>query len=152
MGIYYQDNTVVIRVYSDSETQEIVNKRKQEQKLKHRANCRYYEKSKRQSDPLYKLRRNIRSLIGGAIKNRKFSKNSKTADILGCSYDEFKIHIEKQFVINMSWDNYGQWEFDHVIPISWANSEEEITKLNHYTNFQPLWRTDNLLKSNKKSG
>ena len=49
----------------------------------------------------------------------------------------------------MTWENQGEWHFDHIIPISSAQTEEEVIKLNHYTNFQPLWAEDNLRKSNK---
>ena len=49
----------------------------------------------------------------------------------------------------MSWDNYGKWHIDHIIPLSSANSEDDIYKLCHYTNLQPLWAEDNLKKSNK---
>ena len=51
----------------------------------------------------------------------------------------------------MSWDNYGQegWVIDHIYPLSKAKSEDELYRLNHYTNLQPLWWYDNLMKSDK---
>lgn len=52
----------------------------------------------------------------------------------------------------MSWENHVKWHLDHIIPISYANSEEEIIKLNHFTNLQPLWATDNLSKGNRWIG
>ena len=58
-------------------------------------------------------------------------------------------YIENQFKEGMSFDNHGEWELDHKIPVSSANSEDEIIKLNHYTNFQPLWKLENRLKSDK---
>ncbi len=52
----------------------------------------------------------------------------------------------------MTWDNHGTyWHLDHKIPASWASSEEELYKLNHYTNFQPLYWLDNLIKGNRYS-
>ena len=58
-------------------------------------------------------------------------------------------HLESKFTEEMSFDNYGKWHIDHIIPISSAKTEEDIIRLNHYTNFQPLWAVDNLRKSNK---
>ena len=49
----------------------------------------------------------------------------------------------------MSFDNYGKWHLDHIYPVSLANTEEEIIKLNHYTNFQPLWAEENIRKRNR---
>lgn len=49
----------------------------------------------------------------------------------------------------MSLDNYGDWHLDHILPISLAENEEDVIKLNHYTNFQPLWAIDNFKKGNK---
>jgi hypothetical protein len=49
----------------------------------------------------------------------------------------------------MSLSNHGQWHLDHIYPVSLAKSQEEIIRLNHYTNFQPLWAEDNIVKGNK---
>jgi hypothetical protein len=109
-------------------------------------------KNKLQTDPLFKLRHNLKNLIRNSIKNTGFKKTTKTALILGCSVTEFKQHIERQFNEGMSWSNYGKWEYDHIKPVSWAKTESEIIALNHYSNFQPLWREDNRKKSNKFCG
>jgi hypothetical protein len=106
-------------------------------------------KERKRNNSLYRLECNIRCLIGISIKNGGYNKDTKTADILGCSFEEFKIYIENQFTEGMSWGNYPEWEYDHIIPISSAKSEEEIITLNHHTNFQPLWWRDNLKKGAK---
>ena len=49
----------------------------------------------------------------------------------------------------MNWGNYGKWHLDHIIPISFAKNEEGVKKINHYTNFQPLEATENIVKRNK---
>jgi len=110
-----------------------------------------YEKIKQRmlEDPLYKLQSNIRRRISQSFKGSGYTKRSRTYEILGCSYVEFKLHIELQFKEGMDWSNHGKWEYDHIIPVSSATNEVEIIKLNHYTNFQPLWRKDNRSKGNK---
>ena len=78
------------------------------------------------------------------------NKNNKSwIKYVDYSVEELKIHLGNKFREGMSWDNYGEWHLDHIIPISSANTEEEIIKLNHYTNFQPLWAIDNIKKGNK---
>ncbi len=46
----------------------------------------------------------------------------------------------------MSWDKYGQWEVDHIVPLSAAKSLDELVRLCHFTNLQPLWKRENLAK------
>jgi len=106
-------------------------------------------KKRRLIDPLFKLRCNIRSNIQSAIKRMGYSKKTKTYQILGCTFEEFKQHLEKKFTKNMTWENQGEWHLDHIYPISLAKDEEELIRLNHYTNFQPLWAIDNIKKGNK---
>jgi hypothetical protein len=103
-------------------------------------------KNKRDNDPLYRLSNNIRTAIWSSIKNSGYKKESNTYNILGCSYEYFIIHIERQFESWMTWDNYGKyngefrygWDIDHIIPISSVKNKEEIININHYTNLQPL--------------
>jgi len=91
----------------------------------------------------------MRILIGASIRKKKFSKTSKTENILGCSFEEFFTHIESQFIDGMSWENRSLWHIDHIIPLATAKTEEEILRLNHYTNLRPLWALDNLKKGSK---
>jgi hypothetical protein len=111
---------------------------------------REYINERLKNDPLFKLSFNIRNLIRNAFKRKFTEKSEKTSEILGCSFEEFKIYLESKFDENMNWENQGTyWQLDHIIPISSAKTEEEVYKLNHYTNFQPLYWEDNLRKSNK---
>lgn len=110
-----------------------------------------YAKRKRKEDYIYRLNKNTRALIYKSFKrgDNDFKKNDNTENILGCSIEEFKLHLEKQFTDGMTIGNHGDWHLDHIIPISSAKTEEEVIKLNHYTNFQPLWAIDNIKKGNK---
>ena len=104
---------------------------------------------RRKVDPLYKLAHYSRCRIGKSMKMGGYEKNSKTAKILGCSYEEFRDHLESQFADGMTWENQGEWHMDHILPASAATSEEEEIKLNHYSNFQPMWAEDNKIKHAK---
>jgi hypothetical protein len=85
-------------------------------------------------------------MIGNSMRYKGYLKNSKSESILGCTFEDFKLHLESKFEIWMSWNNYGLyngelnygWDIDHIIPLDSAETEEDIIKLNHYTNLQPL--------------
>jgi hypothetical protein len=109
-------------------------------------------------DSLYRLTFSIRNSIRESIVNNGYSKKLKTYDILGCSFEEFLLHIESKFEDWMTWSNKGLyngdfnygWDIDHIIPISSAKTEDDIIKLNHYTNLQPLCSKINRdIKKNK---
>jgi len=110
---------------------------------------RKYISNKRKTDSLFKLKESISKLINKSLKNKGFKKEYRSEEVLGCKIDEFKKYIENMFLEGMSWENHGDWHLDHKTPVSWGNNEEEIYKLNHYTNFQPLWEKDNLSKGNR---
>ena len=139
---YYIDNK--IDILQKMQAYYVVNK---EEILTQHAKYKY---NKRRTDPFFKLNDNIRSLISNTFRKKKIKKNDKSEQILGCTFEEFKIHLEKQFDVKMSWDNQGTyWHMDHIKPISLATNERELIELNHYTNFQPLEKYENIKKRNK---
>ena len=106
-------------------------------------------KKKYSNDEIYSLKIRFRSLLNNKIRKGGFIKKISTLEFLGCDWETFKLHIESQFKEGMSWDNRELWDLDHIIPISEGKTFEDIILLSHFTNFQPLWRLDNIKKSNK---
>ena len=131
---YYDDNKLKTKYYNISYYLNNKNKRS------------LYEKKRKELDPLYKLTENIRTAISKSISKKGYTKKSKTHTILGCSFEEFKTYIESKFELWMNWHNYGKyngelnhgWDIDHIIQLHTAETEEDIIRLNHYTNLQPL--------------
>lgn len=103
-------------------------------------------KKKRETNPIYALSERMRKSIHFYIVRKGYTKKTKTEEILGCSFEDFKKHIEKQFSPWMTWENRGiytgkeneGWDLDHIVPIATAKTEQDLINLNHYTNFQPL--------------
>lgn len=110
-----------------------------------------YVMYKYNSNNLYRLSHLTRNRIKEFLKSKNITKNNSTFNIVGCSPEFLKEHLEKQFTDGMSWENHGLygWHIDHIIPLASAKTEEEIYKLCHYTNLQPLWSTDNWKKGCK---
>ena len=96
----------------------------------------------------YKLLVNLRSRVKMALK--KETKNGKTIELIGCTIHKLKEHLEQQFKPGMNWQNHGiyGWHIDHIIPCTEfdLSKEEEQKKCFHYTNLQPLWAHENLIK------
>jgi hypothetical protein len=135
--IYREENKETIK----ERNKEYYNKTKEIRRLK--------QKERRSNDLLFKLRGDISCLIRNSFSSKTFKKTSKTQDILGCTFEEFRQHIESNFEDWMNWDNRGNWngiptelntawDIDHIIPTSTATTELELLQLNHYTNLQPL--------------
>jgi len=122
-----------------------------ENKEKIREYKREWERKRRNDGSLFKFKQLIRHRINVFFKTRKITKKNKTFDIIGCSPEFLKEYIEKQFKEGMTWDNYGiyGWHIDHIIPLSSAKDEDEMYKLCHYTNLQPLWTQENLSKGDR---
>ena len=122
-----------------------------------RNNKEYYHTSatkwkmnKRKTDPLFRLKDNIWSNIKGSFTrkvNGKFKTSKNSEEILGCSIGELIIHLESQFKDGMTIENHGTWEIDHIIPLKTAKTKNDIIRLNHYTNLQPLWMEENRRKA-----
>jgi hypothetical protein len=125
---------------------------------KHRQNAILLEKKRLKTDKVFLIRKNIKQSIKHAFRKKDVKCKEKMQSILGCTYKEFKQYLESKFEAWMNWENYGKfngelnygWDIDHIIPVSSAKTEEEIVRLNHFTNFQPLCsRVNRHIKSNK---
>jgi len=112
------------------------------------------------STPEGRLINSMRSRINKIIKINHKVKNKYTLELLGCDGKFLKRHIEKQFntsqeTMGMSWNNYGEWHVDHIMPINYFlknfdfNDVEIQKECFHYSNLQPLWALENLKKYNK---
>lgn len=104
-------------------------------------------KKRRSEDTVYAEAIRVRSLIYGAFSRRGLRKSARTEAILGCTLVEFAVHIERQFLPGMTWENRHLWHLDHITPLGTANTEADVLALNHFTNLRPLWAPDNLAKS-----
>jgi len=108
-----------------------------------------YISNKLKIDEDFKILYNLRGRLYKALKG--FSKSKKTLDLVGCSIEELKQHLESQFTKGMSWDNYGfyGWHIDHIKPCALFDlsdpKQQELCF--NYINLQPLWAEDNLKKS-----
>ena len=143
-------NKIYHKEYRDKNKEEC-NKRISNWRKTNKSYSANYHKKRREIDPLYKFICNTRTNINFCFKRgtNQYKKTVKTEFILGCTINEFRNYISFQFKKNMNLENYGKWHLDHIIPISSANTKEEIIKLCHYTNYQPLWAKENIKKSNK---
>lgn len=108
-----------------------------------------YKKNRWKNDINFRIMENMRGRIYKALKSN--SKSKKTIDLIGCTLDELKQHLENLFSEGMSWENYGKWHVDHKKPCSLFDFtlESDQKACFNYNNLQPLWAEDNLRKSNK---
>lgn len=117
-----------------------------EYRLLNKENRQIKDKYRKSIDSVYRISCNVRGLTNKAFKRNGFTKNSRTREILGCTFDFLKEYIESKFESWMNWENYGKyngelnhgWDIDHIIPISSAKTEDDVIKLSHYNNLQPL--------------
>jgi hypothetical protein len=146
---YYKNNREEIKLksnlyYENNKESKLEYQKEYQKNNKDKRNT--YLSERRLNDPLFRLITNVRNLIYNSFYYNGYSKNSKTEELLGCSFEELKEYLESKFEPWMNWDNRGLysgefnygWDIDHVIPLSSVNKEDEIIKLNHYTNLQPL--------------
>jgi len=114
---------------------------------------RNYERTRKANDPLYKLIANFRTAIYQVLKENNINKNGHYFEILGYTPYDLIEHIESKFTDGMSWENYGEFHIDHIIPISSFNIQEigdnEFMRCWALENLQPMWGDENIKKSNK---
>lgn len=100
------------------------------------------------SDLGYRIEKLLRASYSQALRLGSAKKNCCVKDLVGCTTPELVAHIERQFKHQMSWDNWGKWEVDHIRPCA----SFDLTKLDeqrqcfHFTNLRPIWREENRKK------
>jgi hypothetical protein len=112
---------------------------------------RAYARNRLKTDINYRVLRRLRKRVWSALRGR--SKSAHTMELLGCTIDQLKQHLESRFLPGMSWDNYGKWHVDHIIACATFDltKEAEQRRCFNYTNLQPLWASDNIRKGTKST-
>lgn len=152
--IWRETHKEYIRMYGEKYREKHKEKKKfldaiyyQKHKIKLNNRQKRYNIIRRKTDIKFRLVGNLRHRVGQALKG--FCKSKVTQDLIGCSIEFLKQHLEKQFKKGMSWDNYGRWHVDHIRPCASfdLSKVDEQHKCFHYMNLQPLWAKDNFVKN-----
>ena len=117
---------------------------KNKERINEKRRQRYKERIKTDLD--FKLKKIHRNLLKRVLR---YKKHEKTSILLGYTSLELKENIESKFKDGMCWDNYGKWEIDHIIPVSHFDLQNtHPSVVNSLDNLQPLWKHENIIKSN----
>jgi len=117
----------------------------------YRERNRRNKKLRRLADPQYAIREGLRQRIWISLRAIADGKNTKCIKIAGCDLTTFKAHVESLFKPEMKWENYGEWQIDHIIPCIRFDLRDkwQAQVCFHYTNLQPLWKKENQTKYTK---
>jgi hypothetical protein len=155
---YYKNNKDKIKLQKSQyyiKNKNVISKRiknyveNNKDKVRQRRNS--YEQRKTKDDIQFKIGKNLRRRLRDVLKIK--TKSGSAVKDLGCTVDEFKSYLESKFQPGMTWNNYGYygWHIDHIKPLSSfdLSDRKQFLEACHYTNLQPLWASENLIKSNK---
>ena len=140
----------------------------------HNEKCKARHKERIKNDPIYKAKETLRRRLKDYVKKQINGEIKISRHDIGCSWDEFVKYLESKFLPGMTWDNHGPsyydengyylskedggkfshgWEFDHIKSLTSFGdlilTEEGQKQATHYTNIQPLWKVDNIIKGDK---
>jgi hypothetical protein len=109
--------------------------------------------NKRRKKIEFKLEQAARARISSALKKSGASYQCSFWEALGCTASELATYIEAKLQAGMTWENYGEWEMDHIRAVALFDltDKEQYMQCFHHTNIQPLWKPENRLKSNKSA-
>ena len=127
--------------------QKTASQRKRRKNPNVRAKEAAYMRKRYRENPAFCIKERLRARLQAALKGTRKAASTKT--LIGCTWPELKMHIEAQFLPDMTWENRGEWEIDHIIPFAAFDMtvEENQFVVMWYPNLQPLWGPDNLIKS-----
>jgi hypothetical protein len=117
--------------------------------MRRQAHHRNYKKNTN-----YRLSHVMRANFRAVLKDVGCEKRGNTFSSLGYTPDQLRMRIEMNFLAGMCWENYGDWEIDHKVPISrmMARGEMRHQVINALSNLQPMWKSDNRIKGNRWAG
>ncbi len=111
-----------------------------------------YRRKRRVENIQFAIGERLRGRVNSALRAAGARKSASTAKLVGCSIPEFKIHIERQFLKGMTWENRKKWHLDHIVELARFDlrDPEQQRRAFHFTNQRPLWGPDNLSKGAKR--
>jgi len=149
--IYYEKNKEKVNKRNKIYMKNLPKKQREMYQENYKLNRNKQTNHRRKTNINFKISCYLRSRLNKAIKGN-YKSGSAVRD-LGCSISELKTHLESKFQEGMSWSNWSRtgWHIDHIIPLDSINlqNREEFLKAIHYTNLQPLWAEENIIKNNK---
>jgi len=149
--IYYEKNKEKVNKRNKIYMKNLPKKQREMYQENYKLNRNKQTNHRRKTNINFKISCYLRSRLNKAIKGN-YKSGSAVRD-LGCSISELKTHLESKFQEGMSWSNWSRtgWHIDHIIPLDSFNlqNREEFLKAIHYTNLQPLWAEENIIKNNK---
>jgi hypothetical protein len=110
-----------------------------------------HKKERLKNDALFKYKENVRHLVYCSFKRKGHQKTSNTQEIIGCTFEQLKEHLNKTFYENygVEYDGQETVHIDHIVPLATAKTKEDVIKLCHFSNLQLLKAKDNIEKSDK---
>ena len=139
-----------------SQTEAYKQRRKEYMKEYHtRPDVKIHVSNQKKNNPVYKRRNYLRSIVRQAVIKQKKVSAKTCNDLIGCSAQQARDHLEQQFEPWMNWNNYGsdreKWCIDHIVPISSIDifDEKDVKIIFHYTNMQPLGFIKNCEKGDR---
>ena len=120
-------------------------------RLKLRQQQREYARQRKKSDPEFVIKSHLRARLADLVGAGICKRDKSAIELTGASISELRRHLENQFKRGMSWENYGEWHIDHIIPCS----KFDLTDVRqqsicfNYLNLRPCWATENIRKGNR---
>ena len=150
----FKKGMIPFNKHSPEQQKESIKKWRENTKKWHQENKERVNESARlrkQNNLSNKLKANLRKRLSTLLRMSIVRKTEQTLDLLGLSMPEFMTYLESKFTEGMSFENYGKWHLDHIIPCYHFDLTkiQDRKKCFHYSNIQPMWAIDNL-KKNKR--
>lgn len=113
------------------------------------AKARAQDARRRESDQ-YRIAKSVSTAISKAMRSRKSGRSWES--IVGYSLSDLTAHMERQFTPGMTFENYGEWHIDHIVPRNdfCLDDDEQIRACWALTNLRPIWAAENCSKRHSR--